>query len=300
MKYITRKVINEKAYYYLQYKEYSKNLGAYLPLNLSQELIDFFQTIREKETEKILPEIRKKFKYGNIEILEKLHYFHLVLRHDLAKQQHDLFYKKLSILFTYHSNRSEGSKTTNKEVAAFKESRIRKPRTKTEKEIFNSFMAFNHILSKEMKWNPKNIKYIHSLLLDGLDPIIAGKWKNENNIVGLNQMTSDYKKVPEEMKELIHWLKKEFKKKAFYPPELALKFYCRFEAIHPFLDGNGRVGRLLLNAILYKFNYPPVIFFSENHREHCAGIEQALEGRWEKFYKHFLKQVKKTNAELFA
>ncbi len=298
MKYIARKVIKGKAYYYLQYKKYSKNLGPYLPLDLPQQLIDFFQTIGEKEAQKIPADIKEKFKYGRIETLEKLHYFYIVLKHDLSKKLHDHFYKRLALLFTYHSNRSEGSKTTKKQILDFSHSRIRKPKTKTQREIFNSFMAFNHITSSEMKWNMKSVKHLHTLLLDDLDPMIAGQWKKENNIVG-NHLTVDHRQVPSAMKDLMSWLSNELKKKTIYPPELALRFYTRFEFIHPFADGNGRVGRLLLNAILYKFNYPPVIFFSENHQEHCAAIEQAQEGRYKKLHKHFLKQVKKTNAELY-
>jgi len=183
---------------------------------------------------------------------------------------------------------------TKDEIELFASSKIKKPKTKTTREIYNSFEAINHAFSSDMKWNFKNIRYIHELLLDELDPIIAGKWKTENNVAPANQPTTDFKKVSKEMRELLEWLNNEFRKKETYPPELALKFYCRFEKIHPFLDGNGRVGRILLNSILYRFNFPPVIFFTENKQEHSSAIQQAIGGRWDKMYKHFLLQVKKT------
>jgi len=298
MKFIDRKVIKGKAYYYLQFRGHSKNLGSFLPTNLKEELLKFFYTVAKKEFDNLPPEIKKHFRFGSLETLEKLHYLYIVLKHDLWKELYDNFYDELIRLFTYHSNRSEGSKVTKKEIDKFSASKTKFPKTKTDKEIFNSFLAFNYVLSDKMKWTMKSIKHIHALLLDEIDPLIAGKWKNENNFAPGNQLTVDYKKVHKEVKKLLQWLKNEFKR-SVYPPELALKFYCRFEYIHPFLDGNGRVGRILLNAILHRFDYPPVIFFSENKQQHSVAIQQALVGRWTKIYKHFLLQVKKTNSSLF-
>ena len=299
MKYIVKKVIKGNGQYYFQYKSYYKYIGAFLPADLKILLWKFFQEIKEKGWLKLPQTIKNEFKYGGLDTLEALHYSHIVLHHDLFKKEYNEFYNELIKLYTFHSNRAEGSKTTKKEIDLFASKKIKSPKTKTDTEIFNSFLAFNFALSHEMKWNMKSIKYIHGLLLDGLDPLIAGKWKNEDNVAPGQQCTTEYKKVPEAMKNLIIWLKSEFKKKT-YPPKIALQFYVKFEHIHPFLDGNGRVGRILLNAILHKFNYPPIVFFSENHQQHCTAIQQALEGRWTKIYKHFLLQVKKTNNSLVS
>ena len=95
------------------------------------------------------------------------------------------------------------------------------------------------------------------------------------------------------MSDLMDWFRNELKHDV-YPPMLALRFYCRFEKIHPFLDGNGRVGRILFNAILDKFGYPPIVFFAENKSEHSNAIKSFLENRSMKMYKHFLNQFKKT------
>lgn len=298
MDYISKKVIRRKAYYYLQYKGHFKSLGTFLPVDLKQKLFEFFVKIG-KELHKTLPKsVKTSFKYGGLERFEEMHGFHIALNHDLLKNEHDLFYSEFIRLFTYHSNRGEGSKVTKKEIDEFAELNIRKPRTRTEKEIFNSFMAFQHAVSDKMRWNMKHIKHVHELLLNGLDPMIAGQWKKENNLAPNNQLTVDWKKVQSEMKALIKWLNQQFKKRT-YPPELALRFYVCFERIHPFLDGNGRVGRILLNAILHKYNYPPVVFFSDNWQSHGDAIQKAVEGRWNKMFKHFLEQVKKTDIALF-
>lgn len=298
MKYIVKKVIKSRSYYYFQYQDYSRLIGDSLPVDLKKDFLAFFMEIARKEYDRLPATVKQEFKYGGLPVLEALHFSHILLYHDLFKKEFDTFYEEFIRLFTYHSNKSEGSKTTKKAIDQFASRRIRVPKTKTEKEIFNSFLAFNFAFSDEMKWTMKSIKHIHALLLDGLDPLIAGQWKKEDNVAPGNQPTTDCADVSRAMKTLLTWLKNECRKKAMYPPKLALHFYVRFESIHPFLDGNGRVGRILLNALLRKFNYPPIIFFSENHQQHSAAIQQALEGRWGKMNKHFLEQVQKTNDTL--
>jgi len=299
MKYITKKVIKGKAYYYFQYKTHSKFIGHVLPDDLKKQLLDFFYGVGGLEQENLSVVAKESFKYGNLSELERLHYWHIALNHELFKREYNTFYLHFASIFTYHSNRSEGSQVTRNEIDRFVESGIRKPKTRAHQEIFNSLQALRYAFSPEMKWNMKNIKHIHSLLLSDLDPLIAGQWKKENNVAPNNQPTIDASQVSREMKDLMDWLTTEFKTHP-YPPTLALKFYCRFEKIHPFLDGNGRVGRILLNAILHKFGYPPVVFFTENHREHSSGIQLALQGRYTKINKHFLLQVKKTNEKLIS
>ena len=59
------------------------------------------------------------------------------------------------------------------------------------------------------------------------------------------------------MNKLILWYKAS--KNKIHPLRLVSEFHARFESIHPFDDGNGRTGRILLNAILFEHNYPPLI-----------------------------------------
>ena len=300
MKYVSKKVIKGKPYYYLQYQGYSKGLGPSLPSDLKKEYIDFFVDVSIKEYQKLPSQIRKDFRFGDLKKLEENHFFYTCIKNELFSESYSYLLSKFIILFTYHSNRQEGSRITKKEIQAFAKSRIRKPKTKSDREISNSFDAFRYAVSHSTRWNMKKIRMVHFLLLQEIDPLIAGKWKNENNVAPDNQSTTDYKKVPKKMKSLLDWLNREFRKPAVYPPKLALQFYCKFEAIHPFLDGNGRVGRILLNTILDKFDYSYIVFFSENSEQHSEAIKQARNGRWTKMYKHFLNQAKKTDETLYS
>ena len=72
------------------------------------------------------------------------------------------------------------------------------------------------------------------------------------------------------LKDLVSWYSKNRRK---YPPiVLAVVVHNQFETIHPFADGNGRVGRLLLNNILLRHNKPPVNIELENQKEYYSAL----------------------------
>jgi len=74
------------------------------------------------------------------------------------------------------------------------------------------------------------------------------------------------------LEELIEWYNKHKNK---YPPILlSAVIHNQFETIHPFLDGNGRIGRLLLNNILLKYNFPPVNIYFKNRREYYGVLQE--------------------------
>jgi Fic family protein len=276
-------------------------VGTFLPDNLKRQMLEFFNMIGMEKSKLIPAEVTRQFSHKSLERLEKYHYWYTCFsQSELFQEQYRAFFIWFGISFSYNSNRAEGSKVSQPQIENYVFSKARKPKTKTDREIFNSIRALQYALSDKMKWNLKQIRHIHSLLLEEMeDPIIIGKWKNEENTAPGNHPTTPSKKVPAQMKSLIAWLKKEMRHK-LYPPLLALEFYIRFEKIHPFLDGNGRVGRILLNSIMHKYNYMPVIFFTGNHRAHCEGLNQAINGRHAKFNRHFLEQADNTYKLLSA
>jgi Fic family protein len=96
------------------------------------------------------------------------------------------------------------------------------------------------------------------------------------------------------MKNLLSWFTKMIKER-MYTPILALEFHWRFEAIHPFEDGNGRTGRILLNALLIENGFMPVIYFSQNHRAYCNSLSKAQEGKKLPLANHFIDSLTKTH-----
>lgn len=98
----------------------------------------------------------------------------------------------------------------------------------------------------------------------------AGQYKVHDYGVGRYSVGSTPDEVPEDMEALIKVLDDNA---GSDPVKLAAVFMCHFEHIHPFADGNGRVGRWLVNYILALNDKKPVVFYSEDREEYYASLE---------------------------
>lgn len=303
MKYIRKKVIKGTAYYYFEFpinidsgkKLFTKYLGKTSPSQkeLKLKLKGYFEEIAKIVSDNIDKKIKAYFPPNGIERIENCHAWYHFLNHDINEKEFRQFKDLFAVLFVLNSNRAEGSRVTRKDIESIIKKK-RKPKTMLDREIINSLEALNFAFSNKMNWDVASVKKIHKLLFRGIDDEIAGKYKTSDNIVGeggIASITTPKEEVKEEMKELMEWFNR---KTRLYPPMLALEFHWRFEHIHPFQDGNGRVGRILLNAWLLDSFFMPVIFFSENHRAYGSCIAASIEGRKNKWGKYFVGQVKKT------
>jgi len=198
-------------------------------------------------------------------------------------------------LFILNSARAEGSRM--KQADLTHSLAEKKAKTFEQKEAVNTLRAIQWAFSPEFTWSTLSIRKLHYLLFHDLEPEFAGKYKPYDNVVG-SQLggqiidTVSFDQVPEKMKEWISDVK--LNRRRIYPPIFALESHLKFETIHPFHDGNGRIGRILLNRLLLENNFMPVIFFEENHSAYCSGIAAAREGRKDKYIKLFVKQLRKT------
>lgn len=313
MEYIKQKLIKKHWYYYFNYTlseipgkkrfHLSKYIGLQLPPNIKDLLLDFFEKdVAKKAIENTSEDIKNYFYPGSLETIEKNRFWYSCLLHTLFQKDFRLFRNLFYILFVLNSNRAEGSRVTRPDIEKIINKNIIKPKNDLDKEIINSIDAINYAFSKEFKWSTRSIKLIHKKLFYNLDLEMAGKYKKELNIAGdgvrgEDVSTTPPKEVPKDMRNLINWFKNKLKTKE-YPPILALEFHWRFERIHPFKDGNGRVGRILLNALLVKNGFAPVIFFSQNHRAYCSAIAKARAGYSKKLAKHFVEHLKKTRKNI--
>lgn len=106
------------------------------------------------------------------------------------------------------------------------------------------------------------IRNIHSLALKGIDAEEAGRYRRENVVIaGASTTPPDFMHLPAEMAALIDWYEAAGD---MHPVERAAELHTRFVKIRPFIDGNGRTGRLLLNFELMKAGYPPAIIRKED------------------------------------
>jgi Fic family protein len=99
------------------------------------------------------------------------------------------------------------------------------------------------------------------------------------------------------LKDFVLWYKEN--KTHFKPLVLAAILHNQFEHIHPFQDGNGRVGRLLLNYILVKHNYPPINIKLEDRQEYYQTLQKySKEDDLKSTLRFLIKQYKKTLKEV--
>ena len=121
------------------------------------------------------------------------------------------------------------------------------------------------------KINEGLILKLHSILMNGIRDD-AGVYRNHGvRIVGSNLPTANYLKVPILMKDIVKNISQE--KKDFVAH--ASNIHARFEQIHPFSDGNGRIGRLVLVAMLLQKNIAPATIKQENKRLYYTCLRRA-------------------------
>ena len=200
-----------------------------------------------------------------------------------------------AIEFIYESNSIEGSKIPKIEVRRILEKQESKYKNRNEvKEVENAVKTLK-FLDSGFSFSEQGIKKLYHILTKDIsshenNPYPKG-YKKVSNIIG-ESTTSSPKDVPKEMNRLIKWYKEN--KNKMHPLQLAFEFHLRFEAIHPFLDGNGRVGRLIMNKILMVNQYPQIIIYKDNRLAYFNAITKGREGSSKTYNTFMLHQYQKT------
>ena len=205
--------------------------------------------------------------------------------------------ESINLEWTYNSNGIEGNTLTLRETQVVLEGI-----TVGGKSIKEHLEAINHekailFLDDLLKDNEPisewNIKNIHQLILKDIDNENAGKYRKENvTIKGATHIPPDYLKVPELMEKLIltynTWSE-------YHPIIQAALLHGELVKIHPFVDGNGRTSRLLMNLVLMNNGYNPVIIKKESRLKYYEALDKAhITGN----YTDFVKLVTKLEIEM--
>ena len=217
------------------------------------------------------------------------------LSHHLAKSLDDWF----RIELTYNSNAIEGNTLTRNETAVIVEKGI----TVGGKSLKEHLEATNHI--KALDWikalsakkpgdiTERDILELQGIILKGIDDNNAGCYRNVRvRISGSVIVLPSPQKVPDLMAGLINWLSCEHK---MHPVALAGEAHYRLVSIHPFIDGNGRTARLLMNLILMMSGYPPALIRKEDRLAYINALEKAqLGGALDDYNKIIIKAVNRS------
>jgi len=270
--FLAKRKIKGKTYFFLEKslrmpdgktRKISKVLKA-RPKDLSQAIEEHKDYFVQKEKKAFvafaLKNYQWKYPLSEKDIMQieeiKVEYKRIVEK--LKKENIKDLFDRFTVNFTYESNAIEGNSLTLKDVAIV----ISENRTvegKDMREIYetkNSRQAVDLLLHKKVKISHEGIIRLQKIIMQNIEKE-SGYKKLPNMILGSNLKTSPPEKVYQHMAELIGWYDKNRQK--MHPLQLAAIFHGRFERIHPFKDGNGRVGRFLLNAILVNEGYPPLI-----------------------------------------
>lgn len=300
MVYIYKKIIGQKPYYYLRASERKGNKIitkdiAYLGNSIEdvkkslEKLTKYKEKIRKGyktihnfiESNFYLEKIKalklKKDLYLDTKLLEieacKLHYNNTFKKNDeITKNE---IFKNFVIEFAFNTTSIEGNTITLQEAKNLLEEGLT-PKNRTLREIYdlqNTEKVFFEILKNLDKEIDNNfIIEIHSNLMDNIDT------RKGYRITDVRVIKANFKATPApyvkiDMNLLLNWYKKN--KNKIHPLVLATIFHHKFEKIHPFMDGNGRTGRMLLNYILLKNNYSPIIIYKKSRLEYLNNLRRA-------------------------
>ena len=211
------------------------------------------------------------------------------------------FIRKEAVL----SSRIEGTRSSLSDLLLFEATKAE--RQSDVKEVQNYVNAIEYGLKRleELPLSLRLIRELHAILMEGVrgERATPGEFRQSQNWIGppgstLDNATFVPPPVPE-MKDALDQLEKFLHANTQLPPliELALVHY-QFEVIHPFLDGNGRIGRLLITLFLCQRSIlnKPLLYLSaffERHRAEYYGrlLEVSQRGAWRSWLEFFLQAV---------
>lgn len=191
-------------------------------------------------------------------------------------KDHPDIYDELTLQLTYNTNRIEGSSLTVRETAAVIFDNVSLP----DKDMIELLEAKNHQTAfdfmmanvlKDFVIKEVFIWQLHRILMNGIRRD-AGSYRSHGvRIVGSNVPTANYLKVPELIRKLIKDINHDRKDIIKHVTEI----HSRFEQIHPFSDGNGRIGRLLMNIMLLRKNIAPALIKQEEKQLYYTYLEKS-------------------------
>jgi Fic family protein len=303
MVYIYKKPIGSKNYYYLRASEkkgkrlitkdiaYLGNSIKEVKLNIDK-LSKYKEQIRKSykkinsflESNHFLEKVKQlklkqdpflKEKTDEVEAC-KLHYNEVFNRLDKLTKKEIL--KNYVIEFAYNTASIEGNTISLEEAKNLLNEGIT-PKNKTLREIYdlqNTEKVFFDLFDKKkhLELNHELIINVHDNLLINIDER-KGYRATDIRVIKSNFDASPGKYVKTDMDLLLKWFNES--KDKIHTSVLAVVFHHKFEKIHPFMDGNGRTGRMIMNLILLKNNFPPTIIHKKMREEYLQAMRKADE-----------------------
>ena len=202
----------------------------------------------------------------------KIHYKNKFLKENELTQEE--IYENFLINFAVNSTAIEGNTITLKEAYdLFREDIMPKNRKLREvHDLTNTKKVFYYLIKEKPKINLDLIEKIHDMLLENIDKR-KGYRNHDIRILGQPFKPSPARYVKADMNMLLKWYNGN--KDKISPLALVTFLHHKFEKIHPFSDGNGRTGRMLINYILMNLGYPPFLISRRFREEYLRAMSEA-------------------------
>lgn len=299
MVYIYKKVVGKNNYYYLRVSEKKGNKLITKDLAYLGNTTDDIKKSLEKLL-KYKKEIRRAYKkihsfiesnrfidsvkalklkndsfLGNkLNLIEscKIHYLKEFNNFDVLTKEETI--KNFLVEFAYNTTSIEGNTIKIREAKKLLEEG-KTPKNRTLREIYdlqNTEEVFFEIFKTKQKLTHELIVNTHKNLLNNIDKR-SGYRNQDVRVMRANFKSTPAPYVKTDMDLLLKWYYNN--KEKIHPFVLACLFHHKFERIHPFMDGNGRTGRMLLNYILLQNGYPPLVIRMKNRENYLKTMKEA-------------------------
>ena len=304
--YFKIRIINRKKYKYLV-KSIRLPDGIIKKLeirNKNQSREELEKMFEKKEKEAYYKYVLKQFKTDHIFTKEEFRKieetrvdYRKILKRLTKVSLKDLL-DRFTANFTYESNALEGNSLTLKDVVMvmFENASIKGKDLREIYETRNSRNVIELIIKNKFKVRHKDIIKMHGILMKDIG-VQKGYKKFPNEIMGSKIKTTSPEKVYLEMDNLINWYNQN--KYDIHPIKLAALFHGKFEQIHPFEDGNGRVGRFLINIMLIDNKYPPLIIRKSQRLSYLKALENFDNKHTDNLERFILEKFKDTYKKFF-
>ena len=312
MVFISGKTIKGKIRHYLEksirlpdgrVKKFSVYIKNYDPAKKQEHIKGYTELLNAKVSKMVAGFASAYYKKSNIfdaTLIKKLESTKIgykeIIKKITKKQLQDII-DRFTVNFTYESNAIEGSSLTLKDVALILHEK-KAAEGKDLREIYetlNTREAMELVFSNKLRISEKDIIILHKILTKNTG-VGAGFKKLPNFILGRKVKTTPPEQVSKEIRQLIEWYHKN---QDIHPIQRASFFHGKFETIHPFEDGNGRVGRLLINIMLLNHDYPPLIIRKTQRVSYFGCLEAFDKGHEDKLNRFLVEKYNKTYEKFF-
>jgi len=248
-----------------------KRVARYLGTNLNEKMLE---KLSKKAEGIIKQQLTLETLQTELSDEELVQYQRFEEKIDIAHLQ-EKDWQRFTEQFTYNTNAIEGSTVLYPEVVKLLEHDER-PSSSDEQETLNVAEAADHIRKTKESLSPDFMLKLHKICFRNTKTF-AGQFRKVEVVIkdrlgNIIHQGSPARDISNLLMELVDWYEKH---KSRYPPLfLAVVVHNQFEKVHPFQDGNGRVGRLLLNHVLLRHKHPPVNIYLEDRERYYRCLQK--------------------------